>query len=65
MRTLLIAVAALTGLTATAQAQEVSYGAQVGYSWSESDVSIPAYPSQFTLDGDGWRRRQCAFGARR
>lgn len=55
MRRLLIAVAALAGLTVTAQAQEVSYGAQVGYAWTESNVSIPAYPSNFTLDGDGWQ----------
>lgn len=54
MRKLLIAAAALAGFTGAAQAQEVSYGAQVGYGWSESDVSIPAYPSQFTLDSDGW-----------
>lgn len=55
MRKLLIAAVALFGLGATsANAMEFHLGFQGGYAWSESDVSIPNYPSNFDMDVDGW-----------
>lgn len=54
MRKFLVAAAALFAVAAPAHALELNLGVQGGYAWSEADVSIPLYPSNFQEDADGW-----------
>lgn len=54
MKKLLLATAALFGISGAASANEFNYGVQLGYGWSESDVDIPGYTQDvFTVDSDG------------